>query len=144
MPKDSGVEFSHISGYPYRSVATISTHDMAPLRLWWEENPEQAQRYYTTMMQKEGNAPSHLTPILAEEIVARHLYSPSMLCILSFQDIISMDSELRSDNIRDERINKPSDIYNHWQYRMHINLEELLVADNFNRKFKMMIERSKR
>ncbi|WP_036876677.1 4-alpha-glucanotransferase [Xylanibacter oryzae] len=144
MPKDSGVEFSHISGYPYRSVATISTHDMAPLRLWWEENPEQAQRYYTTMMQKEGRAPSHLTPILAEEIVARHLYSPSMLCILSFQDVISMDSELRSNDIMDERINVPSDSYNHWQYRMHLNIEELLSADNFNRKFKTMVERSKR
>lgn len=144
MPKDSGGEFGHISGYPYHSLATISTHDMAPLRLWWEEHPEQAQRYYTTMMQKDGRAPSHLTPILAEEILARHLYSPSMLCILSFQDIISIDSELCSNNIINERINIPSDCFNHWQYRMHINIEKLLSAENFNRKLKMMVERSKR
>ena len=144
MPKESGVEFSHIGGYPYRSVATISTHDMSPMRLWWEENPEQTQRYYTTMMQKEGRAPVHLSAMLAEEIIARHLYSPSMVCLLSFQDLMAMDTEMRSKNVREERINVPSDNYNHWQYRMHVNIEELLNADLLNRKLKTMIGRSQR
>ena len=144
MPKESGVEFSHIEGYPYRSVATISTHDMPPMRLWWEESPEQTQRYYATMMQKEGRAPVHLSAIQAEEILARHLYSPSMLCLLSFQDITAIDAELRNKNVREERINVPSDSYNHWQYRMHINIEQLIVADQFNRKLKTMIDRSQR
>src|SRR5574344_1807880 len=31
MPKDSGYEFAHLDENPYRSVATISTHDMSPL-----------------------------------------------------------------------------------------------------------------
>ena len=144
MPKHSGFEFSHLEGNPYRSVATISTHDMSPLRLWWEESPERTQRYYVTMLQKQGRAPEHLPAHLAEEIIARHLYCPSMLCLLSLQDWLAMDGELRSKNPREERINVPSDPYNRWKYRMHLTIEELLNADKYNNKVRTMIQRSKR
>ena len=144
MPKQSGFEFTHLDGNPYRSVATFSTHDMSPLRLWWEENPERTQRYYVTMLQKQGRAPEHLPAHLAEEIIARHLYCPSMLCILSLQDWLAMDGELRSKHPREERINVPSDAYNRWKYRMHLTIEDLLKADRYNNKVRTMITRSKR
>ena len=144
MPKHSGYEFNHLDGNPYRSVATFSTHDMSPLRLWWEESPERTQRYYVTMLQKQGRAPEHLPAHLAEEIIARHLYCPSMLCMLSLQDWLSMDGELRSKSPREERINVPSDPYNRWKYRMHLTIDELLKADRYNNKVRTMITRSKR
>ena len=144
MPKQSGYEFTHLDGNPYRSVATFSTHDMAPLRLWWEESPERTQRYYVTMLQKQGRAPEHLPAHLAEEIIARHLYCPSMLCMLSLQDWLAMDSELRSKHPREERINVPSDPYNHWKYRMHLTIDDLLNADRYNNKVRTMITRSRR
>ena len=144
MPKQSGYEFAHLDANPYRSVATISTHDMSPLRLWWSESPERTQRYYVSMLQKQGRAPEQLPAHLTEEIIGRHLYCPSMLCMLSLQDWLAMDGELRSKNPRDERINVPSDPYNRWKYRMHITIEELLKADKYNNKVKTMIQRSKR
>ena len=144
MPKQSGFEFAHLEGNPYRSVATISTHDMSPLRMWWNESPERTQRYYVSMLQKQGRAPEQLPAHLAEEIIARHLYCPSMLCMLSIQDWLAMDGELRSKNPREERINVPSDPYNRWKYRMHIAIEDLLKADKYNNKVKTMIQRSKR
>ena len=144
MPKQSGFEFTHLDGNPYRSVTTISTHDMPPLRLWWEESPERTQRYYTTMLQKEGRAPEHLPAHIAEEIIARHLYCPSMLCILSLQDWLAMDAELRAKNPRAERINVPVDPYNHWQWRMHLTIEQLLAAARYNNKVRTMIQRSQR
>ena len=144
MPKQTGIEFAHLDGNPVRSVATISTHDMAPLRLWWEESPERTQRFYVTMLQKQGRAPEHLPAHLAEEIIARHLYSPSMLCVLSLQDWLAMDSELWNKNPRAERINVPSDPFNRWQYRMHLTIEELMAAERYNNKVKTMITRSKR
>ena len=144
MPKQQGFEFAHLDANPIRSVATISTHDMAPLRLWWQESPERRQRFYVTMLQKEGRAPEQLPAHLAEEIIARHLYCPSMLCLLSLQDWLSMDMELRRKNPQDERINVPSDPYNHWQYRMHLTIEELLAATKYNTKVRTMIQRSKR
>lgn len=144
MPKQSGVEFAHLDGNPVRSVATPTTHDMAPLRLWWEERPERTQRFYTTMLQKQGRVPEHLPAHIAEEIIARHLYCPSMLCMISLQDWLAMDAELRSKSPREERINVPSDPLNHWQYRMHLTLESLIKAERYNDKIKMMITRSKR
>ena len=144
MPKQHGFEFAHLDANPIRSVATISTHDMSPLRLWWQESPERRQRYYVTMLQKEGRAPEQLPAHLAEEIIARHLYCPSMLCILSIQDWLSMDMELRSKHPQEERINVPSDPYNRWQYRMHLTIEELLQATKYNNKVRTMIQRSKR
>ena len=144
MPKQSGFEFTHLDGNPYRSVATIATHDMPPLRLWWEESPERTQRYYVTMLQKQGRAPEHLPAHLAEEIIARHLYCPSMLCMLSLQDWLAMDGELRCKNPREERINIPSDPYNRWKYRMHLTIDELIKADRYNNKVRTMIQRSKR
>ena len=144
MPKQSGFEFTHLDGNPYRSVATFSTHDMAPLRLWWEESPERTQRYYVTMLQKQGRAPEHLPAHLAEEIIARHLYCPSMMCMLSLQDWLAMDGELRSKHPREERINVPSDPYNHWKYRMHLTIDDLLKADKYNNKVRTMITRSRR
>ena len=144
MPKQNSFEFSHLDGYPYRSVCTFSTHDMSPMRLWWEESPERTQRYYVTMLQKEGRAPEHLPAHIAEEIIARHLYCPSMLCVLSLSDWLAMDSELRRKNPREERINVPSDSYNRWQYRMHLTIEELLKAERYNNKVRTMITRSKR
>jgi 4-alpha-glucanotransferase len=144
MPKQQGFEFAHLEANPIRSVCTISTHDMAPLRLWWQESPERRQRYYVTMLQKEGRAPEQLPAHLAEEIIARHLYCPSMLCILSLQDWLAMDMVLRRKNPQDERINTPSDPYNRWQWRMHLTIEELLQATKYNNKVRTMIQRSHR
>ena len=144
LPKQQGFEYSNLEANPIRSVCTISTHDMAPLRLWWQQQPERRQRYYVTMLQKEGRAPEQLPAHLAEEIIARHLYCPSMLCILQLQDWLAMDSELRSKQPQQERINTPSDSYNRWQYRMHLTIEELLQATKYNNKIRMMIQRSRR
>lgn len=144
MPKQQGFEFAHLEANPYRSVSTISTHDMSPLRLWWQESPERRQRFYVTMLQKEGRAPEQLPAHLAEEIIARHLYCPSMLCILALQDWLAMDGELRSKHPQDERINVPSDPYNRWKWRMHVTIEQLIAAEHYNNKVKTMITRSKR
>ena len=144
MPKHYGFDFAHLEANPIRSVCTITTHDMAPLRLWWQESPERRQRFYVTMLQKEGRAPEQLPAHLAEEIIARHLYCPSMLCVLSIQDWLAMDGELRRRLPQEERINVPDDPKNRWQYRMHLTIEQLMKATKFNNKVRVMIQRSKR
>ena len=37
MPKDPTRAFAHPADAPYLSVCTIGTHDMNPMRAWWEE-----------------------------------------------------------------------------------------------------------
>ena len=56
MPKNPKHEFGHVWEYPYRSVCTISTHDMSTLRGWWEEDYEQTCRYYNHVMGHWGRS----------------------------------------------------------------------------------------
>lgn len=144
MPKEYGVSFGHLENYPYMSVATIFTHDMPTLRLWWQENQEKRQQFYNEMLQKDGRAPEVMPGWLCEEMVSRHLFSPSMLCLISLQDWLSMDEGLRADDIEMERINVPSNPHHYWRYRMHLTIEDLLAARDFNDRIGRIIRRSGR
>ncbi len=144
MPKSPLQEFGHPDEYPYRSVCTISTHDMPTLRGWWEEDYLQTQRYYNTLLGHYGAAPSVATPELCEEVVRNHLASNSILCILSLQDWLSMDGKWRNPNVQEERINVPANPRHYWRYRMHLTLEQLLKAEEINRKMRSLISQTGR
>ena len=139
-PKNPQHEFGHVWEYPYRSVCTISTHDMATLRGWWEEDYEQTCRYYNQVLGHWGEVPTAAPGWVCEEIVRNHLECPSLLCILSFQDWLSMDEEIRYPNVDAERINVPANPRHYWRYRMHLTLEELMKSNKFNEKMKEMID----
>lgn len=101
MPKEFGVEISDPAKYPYMSVATTSTHDMAPLRLWLGDD----------------------TPERLQEFIRQHVDSPSMLTILPIQDWLAPDEQLRRANPAEEQINVPADPNHYWRYRLHLTLE---------------------
>ena len=140
MPKNPMHEFGYLNEYPYRSVCTISTHDMSTLRGWWEEDYLQTQRYYNTMLGHYGTAPTVATPELCEEVVRNHLKSNSILCILSLQDWLSIDGKWRNPNVQEARINVPSNPRNYWRYRMHLTLEQLMKAEELNDKIRELIK----
>ena len=144
MPKDPTTRFGHLSRNPYRSVDTISTHDMATLRQWWDEDEERTQSYFNEMLYRGGPAPHPLPDWLAKDIVSRHLTSPSMLCLLSFQDWISINGALRLPDENAERINIPANPRHYWRYRMHLNIEQLLAADELNEEISTLIIQSGR
>ena len=144
MPKDPKVRFGYLSRNPYRSVCTISSHDMPTLRQWWDENWERTQTYHNTMLHRGDAAPHPLPGWLARDIVSRHLYSPSMLCIISIQDWMAMDENLRLDDPDAERINIPANPKHYWRYRMHVNLEDLMENQDFNGNMIEMITNSGR
>ena len=144
MPKAVGLEFGILPNNPYRSVATISTHDMPTLRQWWEEDYERAQHFYNNALQIDGKAPESLSGWLCEEIVNRHLYCPSMLCLLSFQDWLSIDERLRNQDAFAERINIPANPRHYWRWRMHLSIEKLEQSKELNEHIRAMIERAGR
>ena len=144
MPKSPWLRFGHLWENPYRSVATISTHDMPPLRQWWDEDVERAQLYYNTALYKDGTAPHPAPGWLCEEIVSAHLFSPSALTLLSLQDWLSMDEGLRLADPNGERINIPVCPRHYWQWRMHLTIEQLIEAKEFNELVKGLIENSGR
>ena len=144
MPKDPSVKFGHLSRNPYRSVCTISSHDMPTLRMWWDENIQRTQEYYNTMLYRQGPAPHPLPGWLASDIISRHLTSPSMLCILSIQDWLATDEALRLPYADAERINIPANPKHYWRYRMHLNIEDLAADKRFVQSITEMISQSGR
>lgn len=144
MPKDPSVKFGHLSRNPYRSVCTISCHDMPTLRMWWDENIQRTQEYYNTMLYRQGSAPHPLPGWLASDIISRHLTSPSMLCILSIQDWLATDEALRLPDADAERINIPANPKHYWRYRMHLNIEDLAADKRFVQNITEMISQSGR
>ena len=144
MPKDPSVKFGHLSRNPYRSVCTISSHDMPTLRMWWDENIQRTQEYYNTMLYRQGPAPHPLPGWLASDIISRHLTSPSMLCILSIQDWLATDEALRLPSADAERINIPANPKHYWRYRMHLNIEDLAADKRFVQSITEMISQSGR
>ncbi|MDR0420549.1 MAG: 4-alpha-glucanotransferase [Prevotellaceae bacterium] len=142
MPKSQNVDFANTAVYPYLSVCTTSTHDTSTLRGWWKENGEKIQQYYNQVLNLHGDAPKICTGSIAENILVRHLESPSVFAVFPFQDWLAIDENIRRKNEDEERINIPANRNNCWQYRMHITVEKLLTEDKFNAKIKKLANRN--
>lgn len=144
MPKDPKSEFGDTWHYPYFSVCTTSTHDMGGIRTWWEENRDKTQRYYNNVLGEPGEAPYFAEPWVCAKILEYHFRSPSMLCIIPLADLLSMDSELRRHDPREETINVPSNPRHYWRYRMHLTVEQLLADKEYNSHLRGMLIQSGR
>jgi 4-alpha-glucanotransferase len=132
MPKQLHRLFSHPPQAPYLSVVTPSTHDMSTIRGWWEEDHALIQKFWTEELSQAGHAPATCTAHANRLVVEQHLRSPAMWAVFQLQDLLGMDAELRRPDPHEERINVPAVSCHYWQYRMHLDLETLLVADGFN------------
>jgi len=145
MSKNPHTEFVQQGDMPYLSVASPSTHDMEPLRLWWEDlGWDERRRFLQNELGVAGDPPFFLEPWLAELIIKKHLYWHAMWVIFPFQDLMAMDGKLRRANPADERINVPANPQHYWQYRMHLSMEELLEAESFNGRVKQLVRESGR
>ena len=92
----------------------------------------------------EGEAPEECSTELCKQIIENHLNSNAMWVILPWQDWLSIDQFLRNKDITAERINVPANPENYWRYRMHITVEQLQAAEEFNATLSGMIAASGR
>ncbi len=144
MPKDKYKDFGDPSSYPFLCVCTTGSHDTSTLRGWWEEDRNVTNRFFNTVMGIQGEAPVYCEPWICRQVVMDHLKSPAMLCILPWQDWMSVSGTLRRENPHDERINIPAIVPHYWKYRMHMTIEDLLKEKEFNEFVKDMIAESGR
>ena len=144
MPKSVHDNFANPAWYPYLSVCTTSTPAMTPNRAWWEEDRQGTQQCYNEFLGGQGDAPYFCEPWICRQILDQHLLSPAMLTVLPLQDWLSMDGALRRSNPNDERINVPANPRHYWRYRMHLTLDQLAAADDFNATLSGMIADSGR
>ena len=131
MPKRNEGRFSWLPNNPYRSVDTITTHDMEPLRLWWSRHHDDATCFYPQRMGGYGDAPQELSSEMACNIIRWHMESPSLLCIVALQDWLAIDASLCNPDMASELINDPANPRHYWRYRMHLNIEDLEAAESF-------------
>lgn len=141
MPKDPNVMFAHPADAPYLSVCTTGTHDMNPLRAWWEEDRAKTQRFYNEQMGWFGEAPAEMSGEIASFIINQHMYSPAIWVILPLQDWLAVDENVRLKDAHAERINLPENPRHFWCYRMHLTIEDLLTKDQLNRQITELVNR---
>lgn len=144
MPKKTGIEFFHPNDAPYLSVVSPSTHDMSTIRAWWEEDAEKTKRFFNNIMGQQGIPPKNCEPWINKEIILQHLYSPAIWSVFQMQDLLGMHSTVRRKNPAEERINNPANPEHYWNYRMHINLEDLIKETAFNKEMKTNVKASGR
>jgi 4-alpha-glucanotransferase len=141
MPKVSNLTFADLGSLPYLSVATTSTHDMSPVRLWWREDRKTTQRFFNEVLHRAGDAPGDSSPELCRQIIQQHLDASAMWVILPWQDWMSISEKLSRGNPAEERINVPANPHHYWRYRMHISLDDLLKESELNMAIKTMVNR---
>jgi len=131
--------FSRPADAPYLSVVTPSTHDMSTIRGWWTEDREQTQKFFNEELGLPGPAPVDCAPWVNKAIVVQHIASPAMWSVFQLQELLGMSERLRHGNPDEERINVPANPKNYWRYRMHLSLESLCAANDFNDELKKTV-----
>ena len=144
MPSNPKIKFSHPADAPYLSVCTTSTHDMATIRGWWEEDRETTQEFFNRELGNPGEAPLLAEPWICQQMITQHIHSPAMWTVFPVQDLIAMDNDLRWEETHQERINDPSNVRHHWKYRMHESIETLKKAGKLNELIKSLVRESGR
>jgi 4-alpha-glucanotransferase len=144
MPKVFGQEFSRPADAPYLSVITPGTHDMSTIRGWWTEDRARTQKFFNTELLLPGDAPREATPEIVEAVLRQHLASPAMWSIFQLQDLLGMDGQLRRADMDAERINVPALPNFYWRYRLHLTLEQIQAAEEFNLHLTKLIRENSR
>jgi 4-alpha-glucanotransferase len=139
MPKTHKTEFFNPQDAHYLSVVSPSTHDMSTLRAWWREDFQTTSKF---AWQSFGIAfpDSELSGELASRILWQHLQSPAMWAIFPMQDLLAIDESIRHSDPDAERINVPAIMPFYWRYRMHLGLDELAAASDFNSNLTRLIQ----
>lgn len=111
---------------PYVSVCTTSTHDMPPLRLWWQSlREDEKELYLRSQLPHEGLSKNSPVEEVCASIVRSHLETDAMFAIIPLADLMSMDKRLHIQSPEGEQINHPENPRQRWEWRMPITIEEL-------------------
>ncbi len=122
------------------SMATLSTHDSATLRGWWEESPDERQRYWETLG-GQGPAPEQIPTDMHLKALSELAQADSTFVILLPQDILAPFDRLEGTP-SENRINVPGTVVDtNWSWRLASTLDELADDDELNGRLKELLRR---
>eukprot|EP00899_Mesostigma_viride_P026610 jgi/Mesvir1/7133/Mv09233-RA.1 len=125
MPNTHLQEFGIPEEYEYMTVCAPSCHDTTTTRAWYEDDPERAQRFYTTVLGLDGPAPTRCEPRIVHAIIDQHLRSPSCWAIFPMQDLMALRDTYTTRPATEETINDPTNPKHYWRFRLHEYIENL-------------------
>lgn len=144
MPARINQHFANPSKAPYLSVVMPSTHDMSPLRAWWQEAHVNRELFWHEQLGMTGSISQSMNETLSQAIIASHLQSPAMWAIFLLQDLFAFQSDLTNSDPNGERINDPANPNHVWDYRMHISIENLQQHVAFKNKLQSLLQQTQR
>ncbi|MCB1109910.1 MAG: 4-alpha-glucanotransferase [Chlamydiia bacterium] len=130
--------FIPFEDYPPCSIASVSTHDLEPLPLWWRNHPDAAEdfaHFKGWTYQKQLSLKHH------EEILRDIHHCGSLFHVNLLQEYLALMPELTWDNPQDEQINIPgteSDF--NWTYRYKLPLETLTRHTALKKQLRHLID----
>lgn len=107
--KDNGY-YREPRHYPLVSIATLSTHDTEPFKLWWDTMAQQERANIWEMcsaIKTDGNVP--FDAHVQEVVLRRILDSGSAIAMFSVQDILGSTDRINTPGVVDD---------NNWTYRI--------------------------
>ena len=109
------------------NMSMVSTHDLESLRGWWKDYPHEGELFCKMMDWKYEKELSLKRQI---EILRLSHQTKTLFHINLLGEYFACIESLRSDNIEDERINRPGEILEtNWTYRFCLSVEEMQTHD---------------
>lgn len=117
--------FIPFEDYTPFSIASVSTHDIAPLALWWQKYPEEARDFANF---KGWNYQRELSIQNHKEILYDIHHCGSLFHVNLLQEYLALTPDLTWTNPEDEQINIPGTESSHnWTYRYKSSIEDLII-----------------
>ncbi len=145
MASDGNALFTNPLHTGFLNVVTPSTHDMPPIRNWWNSESGAAKdSFYRSQLGLDGFPPEKCDGTVVSQIVFNHLESPSLWSVFLIQDLLCMEDATSNPNVDEDIINRPEITHFYWRYRMHLSVEKLQKAEQLNGKIKNLLQLSNR
>ena len=145
MASDASSEFTNPLEVDFLNVVTPTTHDMAPIRNWWNsQSSEEKDNFYKTQLGQQGFAPDKCDASIVSQIVFEHMQSPALWSVFLIQDLLAMENATANPNMEMDIINRPEVARFYWRYRMHLSVEQLIKEEQLNGKIKNLLQLSNR
>lgn len=125
--------FIPFEDYPPLNLATVSTHDAPPLRLWWQTETEEKEAWCRFM---NWRATKTISDEKIEKILKISHHTPCLYAVNLLLEYLSCIPSLRWKNPVEDRINVPGTVCKkNWSWRMRPSIEEMSASKEFSRLF---------
>ncbi|MCB1113341.1 MAG: 4-alpha-glucanotransferase [Chlamydiia bacterium] len=131
--KDPPRNYIPFHRYPPLNLATVSTHDVAPLRLWWKEETKERTLFCRFMGWKNEKKISDQRII---DILKISHNTPCLYAVNLLLEYLSAVPSLRHSHPESDRINLPGKVSpKNWRFRMKPTIEQMAKSKELSRIF---------